>query len=53
LESINWINFAQVRDKCCVVVNKVINFQVPYNVEKYVEELENWYLLTKYSAPLN
>ena len=36
-ECVNSINMAQGRAKVCVVVNTVVDFQVPFCVELYVE----------------
>jgi hypothetical protein len=31
-----WIRLAQHRDQCTVLVNMVLNFQIPYNVGKFL-----------------
>jgi hypothetical protein len=36
-EGVNSINMAQDRAKVCVVVNTVVDLQVPFCVESYVE----------------
>jgi hypothetical protein len=37
----DWINFAQDRDRCLAAVNTVTNFSVPYDAGEFVEQVSS------------